>query len=168
MTDDNNAELNAETPLLFSIFDRAFGPTLRGEPLSEHETLVNGNCRILAWLGLVEPNSGLMFGYKPTKRLERLFAKQRAHPIKDRKQVRVSVEDADVLNLIFEAAVPDEDQQYVCPLAQNVLHMLGLVRYADQGVIPTRELRQLAAERREEERTQQLLKAIEAGEYPPR
>jgi hypothetical protein len=165
MTKDNETKLDAGTSLLFSIFDRAFAPTLGGDRLSEHEFLINANCRILAWLGLVEPDSELLFGYKPTKRLEHLFAKQRAHPIKDRKKAYVSIEDEDVLNSIFDAAVPDEDQQYVCALAEVLLHVLGLVRYAADGVISTRELRRLVAERREEERTVRWMKSIPAGDW---
>jgi hypothetical protein len=79
----------------------------------------------------------------------------------------VSIEDADVLNSIFDAAVPEDDQPNVCSLAEILLHVLGLVRYAEDGVIPTRELRHLAAERREEERTRRWLKSIEAGQWPP-
>jgi hypothetical protein len=170
----NDKELDTGTSLLFFIFYRAFAPTLGeiespSELMSEHKTLVEGNCRILARLGLAVPDSALAFGYNPTDRLEDIFLKRSLRPLRDSKKAFASIEDTDVLNSIFDAAVADEDQPYVCPLARVLLRVLGLVVYSQDGdAIPTRELRLLAAERREEERNQQLLKAIEAGVFPPK
>jgi hypothetical protein len=167
MTYCNKTKLDAGTACLFSMFERAWSPTLGklespDKLYREHKMLVVGTCRTLEWRGLVEPDRKLVFGCTPTERLERMFAKQRAHPLKYRMKARASVEDTDVLNSIFDAAVPDEDHPYVCPLARISLHVLGLVMYShSEGgeVVPTQELRQLAAERREEERNLRWVKS---------
>jgi hypothetical protein len=141
------------------MFHRAFAPTLGliespDELLSQHKTLVEGNCLILGWLGLVVPDDTLAFGCKPTDRLEGIFVKRGLRPLENR--ARASIEDTDVLECIFDAAVAEADQPYVCPLARILLHVLGLIRYAQDGdEIPTGELRQLAAESRHKERNKQ-------------
>lgn len=173
MNEHHIVELDAETDLLFLIFQRAWSPTLGDlespdEYLKECETLVDGTCRILKWLGLVEPDKAHAFGFKPTHLLESIVAKRHLRPLKDSKKACASTEDTDVLNSIFDAAVAYEDHCYVCTLARVLLYVLGLVRYSRDGdEIPTQELRQLAAERREDERNQRWVKAVEADEWPP-
>jgi hypothetical protein len=173
MKEVNETKLVAGTACLFSMFERAWSPTL-GEFESPHKlwrerkTLVDGNCRILRWLGLVEPDRKLVFGCRPTERLERMFTRRRAHRLKDSKKVCASLEENDVLCSIFDAAVPFEERLYVCPLARVLLHVLGLVRCTQDGdEIPTHELRQLAAEGRQEERNRRFLRATKAGRWPP-
>jgi hypothetical protein len=172
--DHNNTKTNPEHDFLFLILDRAWAPTpgyLDGpnDYLREHKTLVDGTCHILKWLGLIEADSSCAFGYKTTDRLEGIFVKRHDHPLKDSNKASASIEELDVINSVFDAAVPDEDQPYVCPLARVLLRELGLIRHT-QGMeeIPTRELRLLAAERREEERNRRWLKSIESGEWPPK
>jgi hypothetical protein len=173
MKESNKTKLDTGTSILFLIFNRAWWTTIgefeRPDELRhQHKTLVVGTCRILEWLGLVVPDRTLAFGCKPTNRLEEIVVKRGLRRLKNTKNVRPSIEDEDVLHSIFDAAVSDQDQPYVCPLACDVLDVLGLVTDADGGEIPTQELRQLAAERREGDRTKQWLKAIEAGEWPPK
>jgi hypothetical protein len=159
----------------FGLFSTELGRQLSGSSRARisfgasTKTLVVGTCRILEWLGLVVPDSTLGFGCKPTDRLEEIVVKRGLCCLKNSKNVRASIEDKDVLNSILDAAVEFEDQHYVCPLASDVLHVLGLFRYAQDGdIIPTHELRQLAAERREGDRTKRLVKSIEAGEWRPK
>jgi hypothetical protein len=172
--DHNSTKTNPEHDVLFLILDRAWAPTLGyldgpNDYLRDHRTLVDGTCHILEWLGLVEADSTCAFGYKRTHRLECILVKRHDHPLKDSKKASASIEETDVINSIFDAAVPDEDQPYVCPLAGVLLHELGLVRYTQNGdQIPTPDLRLLAAERREGERNQRWLRSIEAGEWPPK
>jgi hypothetical protein len=172
--ENSDSRLDAADDSLFLILDHAWAPTLGylegpSDYLREHKTLVDGTCHVLEWLGLVEADSTCAFGYRRTHRLERILVKRHAHPLKDSNKASASIEDTDVINSVFDAAVPDEDQLYVCPLARVLLRELGLIRYT-QGMeeIPTRELRLLAAERREEDRRKRLLKSIESGEFPPK
>ena len=173
MTKYNNTEVDTATSILFCLFDIAWAPTLGeskgpNELLREHKTLVDGTRHILEWLGLAEADGTCAFGYKATDRLVRIFVKRHGHPLKESNKASASIEETDVINSVFDAAVPDEDQPYVCPLARVLLRELGLIRHT-QGIeeIPTRELRLLAAERREEDRNRRWLK-IEAGEWPPK
>jgi hypothetical protein len=174
MTKYNNTEVDAATSILFCLFDIAWVPTVGesegpNELLREHKTLVDGTCHVLEWLGLVEADSQLALGCKPTERLGSILDKRGAGSPRNSKKASASIEETDVINSIFDAAVPDEDQPYVCPLAGVLLHVLGLVRYTQNGdQIPTHDLRLLAAERREGERNRRWLKSIEAGEWPPK
>jgi hypothetical protein len=170
----NNTKTNLEHDFLFIILGLAWAPTLGyldgpDDYLREHKTLVDGTCHILEWLGLIEADSSCAFGYKTTERLERIFVERHEHPLKDSNKASASIEEIDVINSVFDAAVTEEDQPYVCPLAGVLLHKLGLVRYTRNGdEIPTHDLRLLAAERREGERNRRWLKSIEAGEWPPK
>jgi hypothetical protein len=173
MKDSNGNKLDHGTFILFSIFDRAWSPALGKleNPVKlrrDHKMLVVGSCRILEWLGLVVPDRKLAFGCKPTERLESMFARRRAHPIKNSKRAWASIEEADVLNCIFDAVIPFKDQPVVCPPARALLHVLGLVRYTRDDEIPTRELRLLAAARRDKERNRLWLKTVKPGQLSPR
>jgi hypothetical protein len=172
--ENSDSRLDAADDFLFLIFERAWAPTLGylegpNDYLREHKTLVDGTCHVLEWLGLVEADSTCAFGYRRTHRLESILVKRHAHPLKDSNKASASIEETDVINSVFDAAVPDEDQPYVCPLARVLLRELGLIRYT-QGIeeIPTPELRLLAAEKREGDRNQRWLKSIESGELPPK
>jgi hypothetical protein len=172
--DGNSKQVDVEHDFLFLILDHAWAPTLGylegpSDYIKRRKTLVEGTCRILEWLGLVEVDSTCAFGYKTTDRLERIFVKRHARPLKDSSKASASIEETDVINSVFDAAVPDEEQPYVCPLARVLMRELGLIRNT-QGIeeIPTRELRLLAAERREKERNDRWLNSIESGELPPK
>jgi hypothetical protein len=119
----------------------------------------------LEWLGLVTPDRASQFAFKPTLRLVEIFSRHRRRG--ESAKESASIEDSDALHSIFDAALAHKEQADMCPLACKLLHVLGLVLYSGDGSeIPTRELRVLAAERREEERHRQLLKIADAGQRP--
>jgi hypothetical protein len=161
------------TEYLFHMFHRAFAPTVGdfdtpAELISKHKKLVEGSCRVLERLRLVTPDGTLPFGFKPTPRLFDIVLRRSLRPLKNSKKASASIEENDVLNSIFDAALADEEQDYVCPLARVLLYVLGLIVHSKDGSeVPTRELRVLAAERREEERQEKWRKAVETGEWQP-
>jgi hypothetical protein len=169
---DKQLSVQNRATILDQAFDRVFAHNLWGYEnvaalLDGERKLVDGMCRVLEKLGLVTPDGTLPFGFKPTALLKDIVRKRGLRPLKNSKQDRVSMEEHDAVDLIFDAALAFEEQSLVCHWAARLLHVLGLVvRCKDGESAPTHELRVLAAMQRTEERNQQLLKASKEGRYP--
>jgi hypothetical protein len=175
MSVEKQVGMQSEEGILFRAFDRVFTPNLYvyesvGDLLSEQRELVDGMCRILARLGLVLPDHASPFGFKPTLLLEDIVRRRGLRPRKRSKKEVPSIEDQDVLDSIFDAALTFDERFLVCDWAADLLHVLGLVVRCrgDYTHVPTLELRVLAAAQRDKERNQLLHAACEAGEWPPR
>jgi hypothetical protein len=155
-------------------FDRVFAHNLCGYEsvaalLAEQRVLVNGMCRVLKQLDLVTPDSASPLGFKPTALLEDIVRKRGRRPLNKSRKGTPSIQEQDALDLILDAAVPFEEQELVCPWANILLQVLGLVVVCEDGEsAATQELRELAAKQRIKERNQQWIAACHAGQWPPK
>jgi hypothetical protein len=159
--DDNRSEvqqrasrLSDETQWLPELYNRAsaYDPDLTKN--HEKETLHTTN-RVLAWLGLAEPNQDSEFGYDGSSFLVHRIA-QRGLKAERSKSVKVaaSYSDMDVIESIFEGALGQEKcSQELMAFVLNVLSVLGLAKFAASGeAVPNRFLRKLVGTCRQEDR----------------
>jgi hypothetical protein len=159
--DDNRSEVQRrasklldETEWLPELYKRAiaYDPDLVKD--EEKETLHTAS-RVLAWLGLAEPNKDADFGYEASSFLVHRIA-QRGLKEERLKSVKVAAfySDMDVIESIFEGALGEEKwSQDLKAFVLNVLSVLGLVKFAASGeAVPTRFLRKLVGTCRQEDR----------------
>src|SRR5580700_5587743 len=150
--DDNRSEVQRrasklldETEWLPELYKRAiaYDPDLVKD--EEKETLHTAS-RVLAWLGLAEPNKDADFGYEASSFLVHRIA-QRGLKEERLKSVKVAAfySDMDVIESIFEGALGEEKwSQDLKAFVLNVLSVLVLVKFAASGeAVPTRFLRKL-------------------------
>src|SRR5580692_9431280 len=139
------SKLSDETKWLPELYNRAsaYDPDLFKD--REKDTL-HTTGRVLAWLGLAEPNEDAECGYEASSYLVQRIA-QRGLKEKRLKSAKIaaSFSDMDVIESIFEGALGEEKcAQELRAFVFNVLSVLGLVKFATGGeAVPTRFLRKL-------------------------
>jgi hypothetical protein len=148
------SKLSDETKWLPELYNRAsaYDPDLFKD--REKDTL-HTTGRVLAWLGLAEPNEDAECGYEASSYLVQRIA-QRGLKEKRLKSAKIaaSFSDMDVIESIFEGALGEEKcAQELRAFVFNVLSVLGLVKFATGGeAVPTRFLRKLVGTCRQEDR----------------
>jgi hypothetical protein len=150
----NNLKLDSGAYLLFTVYYEAWKPF--GPPpdaamyLNQYEKEIDAIGRILGSLGLALPAKNLL-GWKPSNHLIELIAKQHRPRLRSKKY-EPSFQDQDAFGTIIDYARVDNDP-HLLGYVKSLLGVLGLASHAENGdVVPTDQLRQLAARRREEER----------------
>jgi hypothetical protein len=148
------SKLSDETKWLPELYNRAsaYDPDLFKD--REKDTL-HTTGRVLAWLGLAEPNEDAECGYEASSYLVQRIA-QRGLKEKRLKSAKIaaSFSDMDVIESIFEGALGEEKcAQELRAFVFNVLSVLGLVKFATGGeAVPTRFLRKLVGTCRQQGR----------------
>jgi len=157
---NNDLGYDPDAYLLFLIISRANEfdialPASASGYLKRFEREIRATCRVLEWLNLARPDKASPLGCTPShelmsvlaKPIRRCYTSGRAEPTTD---------DEDVIESIFEAALPDlrsHDRGNSRSFGLAVLAALGLLRRTTSGdYVPTRHLRELAAERRQQDR----------------
>lgn len=150
----NDLKFDSGTYLLFAIYYGAWNPF--GPPpdaatyLKQYKNKIRATGRVLESLGLAVPTTSLL-GWKASDSLISLIAKPHGPRLRSKKY-EPSYQDKDAFNTIIDYARVGNDP-CLFGYVKSVLGVLGLARYAENGdVVPTDQLRELAARRREEER----------------
>jgi hypothetical protein len=154
----NDLQFDTETYLLFSIYYEAHG-ILKGMDESAATFMkrfakqIRATGQVLEWLGLATANKNSPLGWKPSHDLMSLIA--RPHKRSNSRKPGASAEDNEVFDMILDAAVGElEEDSNIALFVASVLTGLGLMARGCDGCdyIPTKKLRWLACERRQEER----------------
>jgi hypothetical protein len=149
-----------EAYLLFLIISRANQfeddrPFTARRYLQDFEGEIQATCRLLEWLYLATPDTSSL-GWRPSHELMHVLAKPTMGRLTSAKEAPTT-DDEDVIESIFEAALPDlkgYDLGGARLFGLSVLSALGLLRTAKNGdYTPTQHLRELAAERRQHDRS---------------
>jgi hypothetical protein len=156
---NNDLDYDPETYLLFLVVSQAnefdIDPpfTARGY-LQNFEGEIRAVCRVLEWLNLARSNKNSELGCTPSNQLMAILAKPTRSRLTSRKQVPTT-DDEDVIESIFDALSDLEgyDRSSAYGFGLAVLAALGLLRTTKSGdYVPTGHLRELAAERRQQDR----------------
>jgi hypothetical protein len=127
-------------------------------------------CRVLEQLGLVTPDNTYPFEFKPTAILEDIVRRRDYRPVRNSKREERTFEEEEFLLSIYDAAVPIVEQCEVCPFAELLLNVFGLLVYTkDSDAIPTPELRVVAALQRNKQRSERnrVAEKAKGTGYPP-
>src|SRR5277367_803907 len=113
--------------------------------------------RVFQWLGLAEPDEESVIGWKASSLLMGLMVINRRGRLS--RKTTVSQEDIDTFDLIVEAALGNkEDWSDSLGFIWDCLRVVGLVMETQEGELaPTRLLRELAVERRTNDRDDRIV-----------
>jgi hypothetical protein len=173
MRHENDANLNPAAWLLFEIFKSACVPANHGRDpsakmcLKTYRKQFRAAIRLLVWLDLAVYDRKSALGCTPTDSLMTIVAQRPKYRLRCKKKGATRI-DRDAMETIIEAALKqdalDED---LTDCAVNVLGALGLVRYrvSPERVVPTRQLSNLVAKLRIQERAMRYA-TIEARKSP--
>jgi hypothetical protein len=143
-----NLMLDNDTQLMISIFRDVF--QMKGSEervpmnyVKSYKSDIEEAGQLFAVLGLAKPDAQSPLGWRPTHALLDVIAKRAVRRTKliDR---MVSAEDRLIISLLCDAAFGEDHPYPLC--AFMVLGALGLVREANDGDLPTLQLRELFAE----------------------
>jgi hypothetical protein len=157
----NRFDYDPEAYLLFLIISRANEFETDGRLnmigyLQSYGKEVQATCRVLEWLSLAMYDKGSPIGFSASHELMEVLAKPTRGRLTSAKE-GPTTDDEDVIASIFEAAVPDlkgYDLGSARLFGRSVLGAIGLLRTTQNGdYAPTRYLRELAAERRQQDRS---------------
>jgi hypothetical protein len=157
---NNDLGYDPQAYLVFLIISRANvfehdPPVSASGYLKRFKKQIQATCCVLEWLNLVQADKKMALGYRPSHELMAIVAKAIRGNLTSKKATP-STDDRDVIEAIFEAALPDledDDLKNAWGFGLHVLRDLGLLRMTASGdFAPTGHLRELAAERRQQER----------------
>ena len=157
---NNDLGYEPDANLLFLIisrsneFDIALPASASGY-MKRFERQIRATCRLLGWLNLAKPDEASPLGCTPSHELMYVLAEPTRGRLTSAKE-SPTTDDEDVIESIFEAALPDlkgYDLGNARLFGLSVLSALGLLRTTKNGeYAPTGKLRELAAERRQQDR----------------
>lgn len=157
---NNDLGYEPDANLLFLIISRSNEfdidlPASASGYMKRFERPIRATCRVLEWLNLARPDKASPLGCAPSHELMYVLAKPTRGRLTSAKEAPTT-DDEDVIESIFETALPDlkgRDLGSARLFGLSVLSALGLLRTTKNGeYAPTGELRELAAERRQQDR----------------
>jgi hypothetical protein len=157
---NNDLGYEPDANLLFLIISRSNEfdidlPASSSGYMKRFEREIRATCRVLEWLNLARPDKASPLGCTPSHQLMYVLAEPTRGRLTSAKEAPTT-DDEDVIESIFEAALSDlkyYDLGNARLFGLSVLSALGLLRTTKNGdYTPTGHLRELAAERRQEDR----------------